>query len=134
MYFKGEPLYPFGYGLSYTSFRYDSLRISSPVIKDFVTVAIEVTNTGDREGDEVVQLYVSHENSKVVRPIRELKGFSRITLRPNERKAVSFRLSVKDLAYWNVARHRWETEKDRITIIVGGSSVDKRAMGSCKVL
>jgi beta-glucosidase len=104
MYLKGEPLYPFGYGLSYTSWRYDSLRISSPVIKDGVTVSINVTNTGDREGDEVVQLYVSHENSKVPRPIKELKGFCRLTLRANETKTVRFRLSAKDLAYWNVAR------------------------------
>ena len=134
MFFKGEPLYPFGYGLSYTTFRYYNLRLSSPVLKDAMTIMVDVTNTGDRVGDEVVQLYVSHENSKMLRPIKELKGFSRITLRPTETKTVSFRIGPKDLAYWNVARHRFETEKDLIKFFVGGSSADQKLTGSFKVL
>ena len=134
MYFKGEPLYPFGYGLSYTTFRYDNLRLSSPALKDSVNITVDVTNTGDRVGDEVVQLYVSHENSKVVRPLKELKGFSRITLHPNETKTVSFRIGRRDLAFWNVARHRFETEKDQIKVMVGGSSADQKLTGSFKVL
>jgi beta-glucosidase len=134
MYFKGEPLYPFGYGLSYTTFRYENLRLSSPVLKDAMVVSVDVTNTGDRVGDEVVQLYASHEDSKIVRPIKELKGFSRITLRPGETKTVKFPIGVRDLAYWNVARHRWETEKDQVRVVVGGSSADQRVMGSFKVI
>lgn len=134
MYFKDEPLYPFGYGLSYTRFRYDHFRLSSPTLKEAMEIAVDVTNTGDREGDEVVQLYVSHENSKVERPLKELKGFSRITLRPNETRTVHFRLSPKDLAYWNVSRHKWETEKDEVKVVVGGSSKDERAEGRFKVL
>jgi beta-glucosidase len=132
-YFKGEPLYPFGYGLSYTTFRYDNLRLSAPVLKHAIQISIDVTNIGDRVGDEVVQLYISHEGSKVIRPIKELKGFSRITLRPNETKAVTFQIEPKDLAYWNVTRHRFETEKDRIKIMVGGSSADQKATASFKV-
>jgi beta-glucosidase len=134
MYFKGEPLYPFGYGLSYTNFRYDHFRLSSPTLKEAVEIAVDVSNTGDREGDEVVQLYVSHENSKVERPAKELKGFSRVSLRPNETRTVRFRLSPKDLAYWNVSRHNWETEKDEVKVVVGGSSKDERAEGRLKVL
>ena len=134
MYFKGEPLYPFGYGLSYTTFRYDNLRLSSPVLKDAMNITVDITNTGDRAGDEVAQLYITHENSKLARPIKELKGFSRITLQPKETKTVTFRLTPKDLAYWNVAHHRFETEKDQVKVMVGGSSADTRATASFKVL
>ena len=135
MYFKGEPLYPFGYGLSYTDFRYDNLHLgSAATLKDSMTITVDVTNTGGRAGDEVVQLYVSHENSKIVRPLKELKGFSRITLGPNETKTVSFRIGRSDLAYWNEARHRFETEKDQIKVSVGGSSADQKLTGSFRVL
>jgi beta-glucosidase len=129
MYFKGTALYPFGYGLSYTSFGYGNLRFSAAGLKDTMNITVDVTNTGDRVGDEVVQLYVSHENSKVVRAIKELKGFSRITLRAGETRAVSFRIGRKDLAYWDVGRQRWETEKDQVKVMVGGSSVDERVVG-----
>jgi beta-glucosidase len=134
MYFKGEPLYPFGFGLSYTSFRYDNLRLGAPALKDTMNIAVDVTNTGDRVGDEVVQLYVSHENSKMIRPLKELRGFSRITLGPNETKTVSFRIGRRDLAYWNEVRHRFETEKDQIKVSVGGSSADQKLTGRFKVL
>jgi beta-glucosidase len=134
MYFKGEPLYPFGYGLSYTTFRYSDLHLSPPVLKDAISITVDVTNTGDRAGDEVVQLYVSLESSKISRPIKELKGFSRITLQPNQTKTVTFHLTPKDLAYWSVAHHRFETEKDQVKITVGGSSVDQKATASFKVL
>ena len=134
MYFKGEPLYPCGYGLSYTRFRYDNFHLSSPALKDSVNITADVTNTGDRVGDEVVQLYVSHENSKMIRPLKELKGFSRITLRPNQTKTVSFRIGRRDLAYWNEARHRFEAEKDQIKVSVGGSSADQKLTGRFKVL
>jgi beta-glucosidase len=134
MYFKGEPLYPFGYGLSYTTFRYDNLRLSSPGLKEAMDILVDITNTGDKAGDEVVQLYLAHENSKVIRPIKELKGFCRITLRPNETKTVAFHLARKDLAYWNAAHHQFETEKDQIKITLGGSSADQKATAGFKVL
>src|SRR5258708_37800202 len=84
--FNGEPLYPFGYGLSYTTFSYANLKASSAEVASDgnITVSVDVTNTGSRTGDEVVQLYVKHLESKVERPIEELKGIQRGTLNPNE--------------------------------------------------
>src|SRR2546423_11012273 len=80
MYFKGEPLYPFGYGLSYTSFSYSNLRTSAGSLsqKGSLTVSLNVKNTGSRAGEEVVQMYVKHLNSAVARPMKELKGFKRV--------------------------------------------------------
>src|SRR5271168_995989 len=90
MYFKGEPLFPFGYGLRYVAFKYSNIKTSSPQLaKDgSVTVSVNVTNTGSMAGDAVAQLYVKHLKSKVERPIEELKGFQRVTLNPNETKTV----------------------------------------------
>lgn len=126
MYAKTEPLYPFGFGLSYTAFKYSKLTISntnnSPAGEFAVNVS--VTNTGNRAGDEVVQLYVSHANSKVERPIKELKGFSRVTLLPGETKNVQLILKKQDLAYWDVATKAWVIEKDKIKMMVGSSSAD----------
>ena len=96
MYFKGEPLYPFGYGLSYTTFKYSNLRTSSPrLARDgTMTVSVDVTNTGSRAGDDVVQMYVKHLGSKVERPREELKGFRRVTHRPKETKTVKIPLQA----------------------------------------
>jgi len=93
MYFKGEPLYPFGHGLSFTGFRYSSLHVSATALKEDgeVTVSLDVQNTGTRTGEEVVQLYVTHLKSKVERPGKELKGFQRVLLRPGETKRSRFR-------------------------------------------
>jgi len=103
MYFKGEPLYPFGYGLSYTSFKYNNLRTSSSELaKDgTVTVSVDVSNTGSMAGDEVVQLYVKHLHSKVERPGEELKGFQRVTIQPSETKTVEIPLKASTLAWWD---------------------------------
>jgi beta-glucosidase len=103
MYFKGEPLYPFGYGLSYTTFKYSNLRTSSPnLAKDgAITVSVDVTNTGARAGDAVVQLYVKHLQSKVERPRQELKGFQRVTIQPNQTRTVQIPLKASTLAWWN---------------------------------
>ena len=98
-YFKGEPLYPFGYGLSYTSFAYDSLVSDDAVASDgTLEVTVGVTNTGDRAGDEVVQLYVSRTDRSKVSPLRSLKGFRRVNLAPGERREVKFRLSPRDMS------------------------------------
>jgi beta-glucosidase len=96
MYFKGEPLYPFGFGLSYTTFKVSNLRLSSAnLAKDgSVTVSVDVINTGALEGDDVVQMYVKHINSKVERPREELKGFQRVALKPNETKTVQMTLKA----------------------------------------
>jgi len=126
MYFRQKPLYPFGYGLSYTTFAYSNLRTSSEqMTRDGeVTVSVDVRNTGLRAGDEVVQMYVTHANSKVERPIEELKGFKRIALQPGEMKTVSLPLKATALAYWNLTRGAFEVEPDQVNIKVGSSSAD----------
>jgi beta-glucosidase len=126
MYAKQKPLYAFGYGLSYTSFAYSKLRVSSPVLREGGTamVSVEVKNTGSREGDEVVQMYVSHESSSVARPVEELKGFARVSLKAGEVKTVTLPLAAKALAYWDDAAKAFVVEKDRVVVKVGGSSDD----------
>jgi beta-glucosidase len=126
MYFKGEPLYPFGYGLSYTTFRYSNVGVSAPKLAESatVTVSVDVKNTGRREGDEVVQMYVQHLHSSVQRPLKELKGFERVTLKPNETKTVRLTLAAASLAYWNAQKHGWEVEREPVRILIGKSSAD----------
>ena len=129
MYFKGEPLYPFGYGLSYTNFKYANLKTSNPKLnsKGMLTVSVDITNAGEKEGDEVVQLYAKHLQSKVEHPNQELKGFQRITLKPHETKTVNIPLKAENLAYWNVKQHKFVVEKDKIELLIGSSSADIRA-------
>ncbi|HKD59612.1 MAG TPA: glycoside hydrolase family 3 C-terminal domain-containing protein [Terracidiphilus sp.] len=126
MYFKGEPLYPFGYGLSYTTFKYGNLRTNSPrLAKDgTATVSVDVTNTGARAGDAVVQLYVKHAQSKVVRPREELKGFQRVTLQPGETKTVQIPLKASTLAYWDEKQGGFRVETEPVRLLVGNSSSD----------
>ena len=135
MYFKGEPLYPFGFGLSYTSFNYLNLETSTANLnKDgSITVTVDIENTGKRDGDEVVQLYVKHINSTVSRPIQELKGFQRINLKAGERKTVTIPLAAKRLAYWDISKNDWQIERDSIEIRVGASSADIRMKQKLKV-
>ncbi len=99
------PLYPFGHGLSYTTFTYRNLRLSAPTMRpgDTLVVSVDVTNTGDRAGDEVVQLYIRDEVGTLTRPVKELRGFRRLTLQPGETQSVSFPLGAKDLAFHDSA-------------------------------
>ena len=122
MYFRDTPLYPFGYGLSYTTFAYRELKVTQN--RESIDVSVKLKNTGRRVGDEVVQLYVRHLNSKVARPLKELKAFSRINLSPQEEKIVKLSVPLSRLAYWNTGH--WVIEKDQIEITVGGSSTDAR--------
>jgi beta-glucosidase len=126
MYFRQKPLYPFGYGLSYTTFSYSNLRTSAEQLKrdGQITVSLDVRNTGSRAGDEVVQMYVAHLHSKVERPIEELKGFKRIALEPGETKTVTLPLNASALAYWNSAKGAFEVEPDQVNVMVGTSSAD----------
>jgi len=126
MYFKGEPLYPFGFGLSYTTFKYSNLKTSAPqVAKDgTVTVSVDVTNTGSRTGDAVVQVYVNHLQSKVVRPSKELKGFMRVTVQPNETRTVQIPLKASTLAFWDEKVHDFRVETEPVKVMVGNSSAD----------
>jgi beta-glucosidase len=126
MYFRQKALYPFGYGLSYTTFAYSNLRTSSEQLKSDgeIKVSVDVRNTGSRAGDEVVQMYVAHVNSKVERPIEELKGFQRIALQPGETRTVRMPLKTSALAYWNSIKGAFEVEPDQVNIRVGSSSAD----------
>ncbi|HEV2418579.1 MAG TPA: glycoside hydrolase family 3 C-terminal domain-containing protein [Terriglobia bacterium] len=126
MYFKGKPLYPFGYGLSYTTFKFANLRTSAPrMTKDGeITVSVEVTNTGSRAGDAVVQLYVTHPKSKVERPREELEGFQRVSLTPNETKTVEIPLKASQLAYWDVKQGRFVVEREPVRLMIGDSAAD----------
>src|SRR5271165_652993 len=135
MYFKGKPLYPFGYGLSYTSFEYSHLKTSAQQLgKDGeVTVSVDVRNSGARAGDEVVQMYVAHEGSKVERPIEELKGFKRIRLEPGKKTTVRMTLKANDLAYWSVDKGAWQVETDQVQVLIGSSSADIKLKTTVKV-
>ncbi len=126
MYAKQKPLYAFGFGLSYTSFAYSHLRVSASTLKSGATakVSVEVKNMGDHMGDEVVQMYLSHEGSKVSRPMEELEGFARVSLKAGETKTVTLPLAAKALEYWSDDAEAFVLEKDRVVVKVGGSSDD----------
>jgi beta-glucosidase len=126
MYFKGEPLYPFGYGLSYTTFKYSNLRASSPQLaKDgTLTISVDVTNTGSRAGDDVVQMYVKHLGSKVEFPGEALKGFHRVTLEAGETKTVQIPLKASTLAWWDQKLPGFRVEREPIRVMIGNSSSD----------
>jgi beta-glucosidase len=128
MYFKGTPLYPFGYGLSFTTFEYSNLRIRSPQLAadGSVDLSVDVRNTGKRSGEEVVQLYVRHLNSKVPRPERALKAFQRVEIRAGESKAVNLALAARALAYWDEKAHRFIVEEGDVRLLIGSSSADIR--------
>jgi beta-glucosidase len=126
MYFKGEPLYPFGFGLSYTTFKLSNIKASSPrLAKDgTVTVSVDVTNTGSRSGDEVVQLYVKHLHSAVERPDEELEGFQRVTVDAGQTKTVEIPLPASRLAYWDVKTKAFRVEAEPVKLMVGDSSAN----------
>ncbi|MDR1638566.1 MAG: glycoside hydrolase family 3 C-terminal domain-containing protein [Clostridiales bacterium] len=108
-----DPLFPFGFGLSYTKFEYQDLSIDKAEMDedDVLTVSVRVTNTGMLAGKEVVQLYIAPEKGEVIRPLRELKKFEKISLEPGETKTVSFELSKRDFAYWSEYAHDWQVEE-----------------------
>jgi beta-glucosidase len=135
MYLKGEPLYPFGYGLSYTTFKYSNLRTSSAEIaKDgTVNVSVDVTNTGSRAGDAVAQLYVKHLGSKVERPREELKGFQRVAIQPGETKTVQIPLKASALAWWDEKLPGFSVEAEDISLMVGNSSTDIQLTATVRV-
>ena len=119
------PLYPFGYGLSYTSFVISAPRLERATIRngETATVSVDVTNTGQRAGDEVVQLYVRDDEASVTRPVLELKRFRRVTLKPGERRTVTFELTPDDLSLWNLQMKR-VVEPGTFTVYSGPNSVE----------
>ena len=132
-YFKGKPLYPFGFGLSYTTFAYSALKTSKQVLSDSTIVSVRVTNTGSRDGEEVVQLYVAYPGSVVERPIKQLKGFKRVFIHARQSVTVDIPLKAEDLAYWNVEKHAFTVEKGKVKIMVGSSSEDIRLTNALQV-
>jgi beta-glucosidase len=126
------PLFPFGFGLSYTTFHYDNLQLSADTIApdDQLTVSVDVTNTGERVGQEIVQVYVCDSAASLSRPEKELKGFAKVVLSPGETKTVALTLDKKALAYWDDARHAWVAEAGEFDVLVGSSAqhIHARAM------
>jgi beta-glucosidase len=118
------PLYPFGYGLSYTTFSFSNIAVDRPVIarEGRVTVSAVVTNTGDRAGDETVQLYIHQQAGRATRPVRELKGFERVTLAPGESRTVTFTLGEAELRYWSAAERGWVMDPGAFDVWIGGDS------------
>ncbi|GKU24525.1 glycoside hydrolase family 3 protein [Clostridium folliculivorans] len=135
MYFDRDPLYPFGHGLTYTSFEYKDLQFSSEEIDEFgqITISFNVENTGQFDSDEVVQLYVKSNNSKVKRPFKELKDFKRLTVKKGESKKVELVLKSEDLAFWDVRSNDFLLEEGFYTIMIGSSSKDIRLEKTIKV-
>jgi beta-glucosidase len=116
------PVFPFGFGLSYTTFRFDDLRVDTPVqVNATVQARVNVTNTGNVAGDDVVQLYLRQDVSSVETPERALKGFSRVSLQPGETKTITFEVPRAELALWN-AEKKWVVEPGAYTVWVGDSS------------
>jgi beta-glucosidase len=115
-----QPAFPFGFGMSYTSYSYDNFQLNST--EKEIIANVEVTNTGSLKGDEIVQLYIGFENSKVDRPKKLLKGFTRISLEPNETKNVTIKVKKSNLAWYNPQTEKWEIEKISYSVYVGGTS------------
>jgi beta-glucosidase len=128
LYYTGKPQFAFGHGLSYTTFRYSGLELAQRQIatRETATVSLDVQNTGNRAGDEVVQLYVHEASPAVKRPNRELRGFQRVTLQAKEKKRITFSLAANDLAYYDVASKKFVVKPGSFDIMVGSSSEDIR--------
>jgi beta-glucosidase len=127
LYHRGTPLYPFGHGLSYTRFAYSPLRL------DGTGVSLDVTNTGRRAGVETVQLYTHLGRSRAEQPVKQLRGFARVSLAPGQTKAVRIPLRAADLSYWDVSRSRPVVESGTYDILVGASATDIRRTGTLRV-
>ena len=119
------PLHPFGYGLSYTTYKYSNLKIDKSQMSadDTAIVSIDVENTGSREGDEIVQMYITDDYAMMTRPVKELRGFRRIHLKPGERQTVSFKIDKEQLSYYD-KDNKWICEPGTFTIAVGPSSAE----------
>ena len=123
-----RPLFSFGHGLSYTTFKYGKPNIDQKKMQqnDILTVTVPITNTGKREGSEIVQLYISDLESSLPRPIKELKGFKKIKLVPGETKFVEFKIDKKALSFFDDTRHEWVAESGKFEVIIAASSTDIR--------
>lgn len=121
-----EPLFPFGFGLSYTKFAYGNVVLSADNMKsgEILTASVNVTNVGSLTGKEIVQMYIRDSQSRLVRPLKELKGFTKVELLPGETKVVSFDIREDDLKYYDDASQNWVVEPGEFELFIGGSSHD----------
>ncbi|MDB5724527.1 MAG: glycoside hydrolase, family 3-like [Novosphingobium sp.] len=121
---SSEPTYPFGFGLSYSTFSYTDLKVDRPRIAQggSVTVSVALKNTGMRQADEVAQLYIHQKSGSSARPVRELKGFRRVSLKPGELRTLEFQLGPDELRYWNAAKRDWVIDESVFEVAVGGDS------------
>ncbi|HEU5472252.1 MAG TPA: glycoside hydrolase family 3 C-terminal domain-containing protein [Actinophytocola sp.] len=135
LYYRGDPLYAFGHGLSYTTFRYGDIRLSDTRVRPngTVEVSVRVTNTGRRAGDEVVQLYTHQRTSRDKQPVAQLRAFQRVHLEAGQSKTVRLRLPAADLAHWDVTRGRWVVESATHDVLVGASLADIRQRTTLRV-
>lgn len=126
---KTTPLFPFGHGLSYTTFAYGKAVVDKTTFKsdETLTVTVPITNTGKREGAEVVQLYIRDVKSALPRPVKELKGFKKIRLMPGETCEVTFTIDKEALSYFDDIRHEWVAEPGKFEAIIAASAVDVRS-------
>jgi beta-glucosidase len=132
---KVTPLYPFGHGLSFTCFSYSDLSIAKKQIAagERLAISLKVTNSGSSAGDEVVQLYIRDEYASMPRPVRELKGYVRLTLQPGETRTITFHLPVDQLAFYDEDLHL-VLEPGKIDVMVGSSSEDIRLQDSFEIV
>ena len=131
-----QPRFPFGYGLSYTTFKYGKAQLSDRQIggDDTLTVSIPITNTGKRAGAEVAELYIHEDKPVLPRPPQELKGFAKVFLQPGETKMATFEIHRRDLSYWDVSTHGWRASPGRFEARIGASSRDIRAKATFTLL
>lgn len=129
------PLFPFGHGLSYTTFRYEQITLSQSELQPdgSVVASVKVANTGKRAGAEVVQLYIHDPQPNIDKPVRELKGFAKVALQPGETKTVQFTMSPQDLAYFDVAGKQWKADAGDYEVAIGASSRDLRQRALLKL-
>jgi beta-glucosidase len=132
---KVKPLFPFGFGISYTDFSYNGLKTDKINYSsdEIINISMELKNTGKCDGDEVVQLYIHRLNSQVEWPEKELKGFIRVSLKAGESKSVTMKLPVSQLRYWDAKIHDWRLENGTIQIMIGSSSSDIRVVKSVDI-
>ena len=135
LYFEAPVLYPFGHGLSYTTFEYSGLEISRDTYTEDAIVEVQcvVRNSGNRRGDEVVQLYTRDMDASVKVPVRQLRGFQRVTLKPNEKKTVHFRIPVSELSFYDIESNTFVVEPGEFELQIGSSSQDIRLQGNFTV-
>ena len=122
--------FPFGHGLSYTTFEYTNAKAAKPSMKANGTlkVSVEVANTGSYDGAEVVQLYIADPESTIDRPVKELKGFEKVWLKAGEKKTVTFEINAEDLSYFDAEKHAWVAEPGEFQALLGSSSEDIKSV------